>query len=232
MVEELKGIPVSPGVAIGEAHVWHSEEVFNIPPEYVNEEEIPKEITRFEDALTRTRAEILDIRKKISRQIGRESSDIFNAHLMILEDRTLIEDVIALIKNRKVVCECAFAVVIQRYFMAFAQIDDDYLRERVSDIRDVGRRLLKNLYGTGAMLPKFRQKGIVIAHDLSPSDTAMMEKEKVMAFVTEIGGPTSHTAILGQSMEIPVVVGLDHVTSKVRTGDMGHCGRNPWPSNS
>ncbi|MBN1688218.1 MAG: phosphoenolpyruvate--protein phosphotransferase [Candidatus Omnitrophica bacterium] len=218
-MEQLKGIPVSPGIAIGEVHVWQAEEAFNVSLRYVQEEDIPKEITRFEDALTRTRAEILDIRKKIARQIGRESSDIFNAHLMILEDRTLIEDVIALIKGKKIICECAFATVIQRYFTAFSQIDDEYLRERISDIKDVGRRLLKNLYGEKGAPPKFKQKGIVVAHDLSPSDTAMMDKDKVIAFITEIGGPTSHTAILGQSMEIPVVVGLDHVTSKITTGD-------------
>ncbi len=218
-MEELKGIPVSPGVAIGKAHVLHSKDSFNVPERSVDEADISKEIARFEDALTRTRAAILGIRKKISTQIGRESSDIFNAHLMILEDRTLIEEVIALIKEKKVNAEFAFASVIQRYFTAFSQIDDEYLKERVSDIKDIGRRLLRNLYGEESEFLNLEQNGIVIAHDLSPSDTAMIDKQKVLAFVTEIGGPTSHTAILGRSMEIPAVVGMDHVTSKVRTGD-------------
>ena len=219
-MERLKGIPVSPGVAIGKAYVIHSEVSFNIPVRNILPDEISKEIARFEDALTRTRAEILGIRKKISNQIGRESSDIFNAHLMILEDRTLIEDVIALIKEKNVGCECAFAAVIQRYFKAFSQINDEYLRERVADIRDVGRRLLHNLYGQQGSGAQLEGKGIVFAHDLSPSDTATMDKNKVLAFVTEIGGPTSHTAILGRSMEIPAVVGLDGVTAKVKSGDM------------
>ncbi len=219
-MERLKGIPVSPGVAIGTAYVIHSEISFNIPARNIPAEDISKEIARFEDALTRTRAEILGIRKKISSQIGRESSDIFNAHLMILEDRTLIEDVIALVKEKKIGCECAFATVIQRYFKAFSQIDDEYLRERIADIRDVGRRLLHNLYGEQGTITQLEGKGIVLAHDLSPSDTATMDKNKVLAFVTEIGGPTSHTAILGRSMEIPAVVGLEGVTSKIKSGDM------------
>lgn len=219
-MEELKGIAVSPGIAIGTAFVLHSETSFTIAPENVSDDNVWKEIARFEDALTRTRAEILGIRKKIAAQIGRESSDIFNAHLLILEDRTLIEDVIAIIKERKVNCEHAFSTVIQRYFSAFSQIDDDYLKERISDIRDIGRRILHNLYGEEADFEKIDKKGIIIAHDLSPSDTAMMDKEKVLAFVTEIGGPTSHTAILGRSMEIPAIVGTDHVTSKVKTGDI------------
>ena len=107
-METLKGIPVSPGIVIGTAFVLHSDTSFNVPAHPVSDSEIWKEIARFEDALTRTRAEILGIRKKIASQIGRESSDIFNAHLMILEDRTLIEDVIAIIKSQKVNCEHAF----------------------------------------------------------------------------------------------------------------------------
>lgn len=218
-MEELKGIPVSPGIAIGRALVLHSDESFNAPARAITEDQISGEIARFEDALTRTRAEVLGIRKKIASQIGRENSDIFNAHLMILEDRTLIEDVIGFIKEDRVNCENAFATVIQRYFKAFAQINDDYLRERISDIRDIGRRLLKNLYGEHGDSEKFHEQGIVIAHDLSPSDTASLDKEKIMGFVTEIGGPTSHTAILGRSLEIPAVVGMDHVTMKVKHGD-------------
>ncbi len=215
----LKGIGVSPGIAVAKAVVLHSDDPFVVSPRTIPEAEISKEIARFEDALTRTRAEILGIRKKILHQIGRESSDIFNAHLMILEDRTLIEDVIALIKERGISCEYAFSTILQRYFQAFSQIDDEYLKERIADIRDIGRRLLNNLYGEHDDLESLKERGIVISHDLSPSDTAMMDKNKVLAFVTEIGGPTSHTAILGRSMEIPAVVGVDHVTTQVKTGD-------------
>lgn len=218
-MEQVKGIPVSPGIAIGKAYVLHHRDIFNVPHKAVPKTDLSREIARFEDALTRTRAEILGIRKKISTQIGRENSDIFNAHLMILEDRTLIEDVIAVIKEEKVNCEYAFSAVIQRYFNAFKQIDDEYLKERVADIRDIARRLLENLHGEDKGTERIEDKGIIIAHDLPPTDTAMMDKSKVLAFVTEIGGPTSHTAILGRSMEIPAVVGMDQVTTKVTPGD-------------
>ncbi len=216
----MQGIPVSPGFAIGKALVLHSDDSFTIPFQLIESSQIPQEIARFEDAITRTRAEILGIRKKISDQIGREHSDIFNAHLMILEDRTLIEDVIEQIKQKKATAEYAFSVIIKRYFEAFARIDDEYLKERIADIKDVGRRLLQNLYGEQkSLLENIQENVVIISHDLSPSDTAMMNKEKVLAFVTEIGGPTSHTAILGRSMEIPAVVGLDSVVTHVKTGD-------------
>ncbi len=216
----MQGIPVSPGFAIGKALVLHSDDSFTIPFQLIESSQIPQEIARFEDAITRTRAEILGIRKKISDQIGREHSDIFNAHLMILEDRTLIEDVIDQLKQKKVTAEYAFSVVIKKYFEAFARIDDEYLKERIADIKDVGRRLLQNLYGEQkSLLENIQENVVIISHDLPPSDTAMMNKEKVLAFVTEIGGPTSHTAILGRSMEIPAVVGLDGVVAQVKTGD-------------
>jgi phosphotransferase system enzyme I (PtsI) len=220
-VKELKGIGVSPGIAIGKVFVLHSGDSFNLPKRVITPELIPNEIARFEDALTRTRTEILGIRRRLSDQIGRESSDIFTAHLLILEDRTLIEDVIEVIKNEKVVAEFAFAAVIQRYFQAFSQINDEYLKERIADIRDVGRRLLGNLCGEEKRrLEEFKEKVIIVSHDLSPSDTAMLDKTKVLAFVTEIGGPTSHTAILGRSIEIPAIVGTEHIINEVDNGTM------------
>ena len=192
MMTKMQGIAVSPGVIIGKAFVLHVRgEMFSASERKIKDAEVPQEIARFEDALTRTRAEILGIRKKIFNQIGRESSDIFNAHLMILEDRTLIEDVIAVIKVKKVNCEFAFWTVLEKYFTAFMQINDEYLRERISDIKDIGRRVLGNLAGDKSDTVTLRENSIVIAHDLSPSDTAMLDKEKVLGFATEIGGPTS-----------------------------------------
>ncbi len=219
-MKELKGIGVSPGIAIGKVFVLHSGESFNLPKRPVGPEQISNEIARFEDALTRTRNEILGIRRKLSDQIGRESSDIFTAHLLILEDRTLIEDVIEVIKNEKVGAEYAFAAVLQRYFQAFSQINDEYLRERISDIRDVGKRLLGNLCGEEKKrLEEFKGKVIIASHDLSPSDTASLDKNKVIAFMTEIGGPTSHTAILGRSLEIPAIVGVEKIIGELQNDD-------------
>ncbi len=219
-MKEFKGTGVSPGIAIGKVFVLHSGESFNIVKRTVGPEQISNEIARFEDALTRTRNEILGIRRKLSDQIGRESSDIFMAHLLILEDRTLIEDVIEVIKNEKVSAEYAFAAVLQRYFQAFSQINDEYLKERISDIRDVGKRLLGNLCGEEKKrLEEFKGKVIIAAHDLSPSDTASLDKHKVLAFMTEIGGPTSHTAILGRSLEIPAVVGVEKIIGELQNDD-------------
>ncbi|OGX05242.1 MAG: phosphoenolpyruvate--protein phosphotransferase [Omnitrophica bacterium RIFCSPLOWO2_12_FULL_50_11] len=218
-MQTLQGIAVSPGVAIGKALVLHSEDFFSVPEQHIAESEVAKEIVRFEEALTYTRAALLAVRKKIADDLGHEHSDIFSAHLLILEDRTLIEDVISQIKKESAVAEYAFSVVLQRYFKAFAHVDDEYLRERVSDIKDVGRRILHSLLGREQdALDHLKEHVIVISHDLSPSETAMMDREHVIAFATDIGGPTSHTAIMARSMEIPAVVGLDHVSTAVVTG--------------
>ena len=220
-METFHGIPVSPGVSIGRAYVLRSEDSFSVPKSTIEPQSIPTEIVRFEDTLTKTRSELFAIRKKIAQELGHEHSDIFSAHLLILEDRTLIEDVFSKIKEECVPAEYAFSIVIQRYFHAFAQINDEYLRERVADIKDVGRRILLNLRGEKQdSLVHLKEEVIVIAHDLSPSETAMMDREHVIAFATEIGGPTSHTAIMARSMEIPAVVGLDRISHEVQNGDL------------
>ncbi len=220
-MQTLHGIPVSPGVAMGRVLVFHSEDFFSVPQFKIQDDEIPREIARFEEGLTKTRAELLNIRRKISDEIGHEHSDIFNAHLLILEDRTLIEDVIQKVKEEKSNVEYAFSSVIQRYFHAFLQINDEYLRERVSDIKDIGRRIMKNLMGHEKdVLSDLKEPVIIIAHDLSPSDTALMDKKNVIAFATEIGGPTSHTAIMARSLEIPAIVGVDRISKEVVNGDL------------
>ena len=220
-MDTFHGIPVSPGVAIGKALVLRSEDFFAVAKTNIRQEDIPREIVRFEESLTKTRSELFSIRKKIAQDLGHEHSDIFSAHLLILEDRTLIEDVLSQIKDECVPAEFAFSVVIQRYFHAFAQINDEYLKERIADIKDVGRRILQNLRGAQKdSLVHLKDQVIVIAHDLSPSETAMMDREHVIAFATDIGGPTSHTAIMARSMEIPAVVGLDRISKEVSTGDI------------
>lgn len=219
-MKKLVGIPVSSGVAIGPALVLHAEDFPTTPQLKIAGDRIPEEITRFEDALTRTRAEILGIRKKLSQEIGREQSDIFTAHLLILEDRSLIEDVISAIREKQVNAEYAFSTVVEKYFRAFSQVDDEYLKERVADIRDVARRLIENLAGKGQNpLAHLTEKVIIIAHDLSPSDTATMDKRRVIAFATDVGGPTSHTAIMARSLGIPAVVGVENISREAMTGD-------------
>jgi len=219
-MKSYKGIAASPGIAIGKAHLVGSEEM-TIPKISIKESAIPKEITRFQEALTKTRAEILLIRDKISKEIGQDHADIFNAHLMVIEDRALIEEVMEKIKKEKLTSEYIFSNVLRRYVQSFLKIDDEYLRERVSDISDVGRRILRNLIGMNrSSLSDLPEKMILVAYDLSPSDTAVMHRKNVIGFATDIGGRTSHTAIMAKSLEIPAVVGLETITSQVREGDM------------
>ena len=217
----LRGIPAAPGIAFGSAYLYGKEK-YNIFPVEIVEEKIPNEIARFEDALIKTRKEILDIQDNIAKEMGVEHAEIFDAHLLVLEDRMLIEEVISRIKRDKFVVEYAFSEVLKKYVDVFSRLQDEYLRERISDINDVGRRILKNLLG------KDKQKGldelpgefIVISHDLSPSDTAAMYKKNVIAFVTDIGGRTAHTAIMAKSLEIPAVVGLEEATKHIKNQDL------------
>ncbi len=216
----LNGIAASPGIVIGKALVLDSEDI-SIQQKTIKESSIPKEITRLQDALTMTRAEIMGIRDKISHEIGQEHGDIFNAHLMVLEDRVIIEEVMERIKKEKFSAEYIFSQVLKKYIQSFLKIDDEYLRERVSDISDVGRRVIRHLVGDQrSSLTDLKEKVIVVAYDLSPSDTAVMNRKNVIGFATDIGGRTSHTAIMAKSLEIPAVVGLEKATHTIKTGDL------------
>jgi len=144
--EILKGIPAAPGVTIGQPYFLDRGR-FNIQYRTISEEDIPKEIVRFEEALTQTRSEILRIQRKVSEQMGREHAEIFGAHLLVIEDRTLIENVLSRIKKEKLVSEYIFLDVLKKYMAAFSKIEDEYLKDRVADIEDVGKRILRNLTG-------------------------------------------------------------------------------------
>jgi len=217
---QLKGIPAAPGIAIGKAHVFGTENV--VPPERtISTREIPAEIARFKEVLKQTKKEILAIEKKISREMGVEHGRIFSAHLLVLEDSVLVKEVIARLKKRKKNIETVFTEVLNRYISVLSEAKDEYLRDRISDITDVGKRILRNLLGEEEekSMEGLKEKSIVIAYDLSPSDTAMMHKGRVLGFATDIGGRTSHTAIMAKSLEIPAVVGLESVTDIIKNGD-------------
>jgi phosphotransferase system enzyme I (PtsI) len=215
----LKGIPAAPGIVIGKAYVFGKEDL-NVEKHPVGEDQVPLEISRFEDALIQTRQEIITLQRKIAQEMGVEHGEVFDAHLLVLEDRMLIEEVISRIKKEKLCVEYVFAGVLRKYASVFSKIEDEYLKERISDINDVGRRILRNLLGKKRKgLAELEEEVIVVAHDLSPSDTATMHKQKVVGFVTDIGGKTSHTAIMAKSLEIPAVVGLEMGTQRIRNGD-------------
>ncbi|MBD3379980.1 MAG: phosphoenolpyruvate--protein phosphotransferase [Candidatus Omnitrophica bacterium] len=216
---QLKGIPAAPGIAIGRAYVYGTEDI--IPVERtIDREEIPDEVQRFKDSLKKTKKEILAIEKKISSEMGVEHGRIFSAHLLVLEDSVLVHEVVARLKKKRKNVEIVFTEVLNKYINVLSEARDEYLRDRISDITDVGKRILKNLSGIEQRgLADIDDKSIVIAYDLSPSDTAMMHKGRVLGFVTDIGGRTSHTAIMAKSLEIPAVVGLESVTDVVKSGD-------------
>ncbi|MFH1381074.1 MAG: phosphoenolpyruvate--protein phosphotransferase, partial [Candidatus Omnitrophota bacterium] len=191
-----------------------------VPKRKIKGKFIENEIVRFKKALQKTRAEILAIHSKISEEMGVEKARIFNAHLMVLEDEVLISEVMAKLKKNHLVVEYVFWQVLKKYIGVLSKSDDEYLRERVSDINDVGKRVLKNLLGTEhrTLGDLKRKETVIVAYDLSPSDTALMHRGNVIAFVTDIGGRTSHTAIMAKSLEIPAVVGLETATSNVGDG--------------
>ncbi|MFA5163982.1 MAG: phosphoenolpyruvate--protein phosphotransferase [Candidatus Omnitrophota bacterium] len=215
----LKGIAASPGIAIGKVFILDSE-TYTIIKREIEEKDLPKEIARFEDALIQTRQEILGIQERISDQLGIKHAEIFNAHLLVLEDRTLIEEVISRLKKDLVCVEYIFDDVLKRYMAAFQKVEDEYLKERVADIRDIGKRVLNHLLGKKReTLADIKEKVVLVAYDLSPSDTASLHKKNVIAFATDIGGKTSHTAIMAKALEIPAVVGLKSITLNVKSGD-------------
>lgn len=215
----LKGIPAAPGITIGKAYLVDSED-FTVSRRKITEDDLPEEINRFQEALVKTRSEILKIKEKISKDMGVEHGEIFSAHLLVLEDTMLIEEVIAKMKKDKVGVEYVFLDVLKKYIKTFSKMDDEYLRERISDINDVGKRILRNLLGAKQVsLADLKEEVVIIAYDLSPSDTAVMHKKNVIGFATDIGGRTSHTAIMAKSLEIPAVVGLEKITKVVQNGD-------------
>ncbi|MBI3616969.1 MAG: phosphoenolpyruvate--protein phosphotransferase [Candidatus Omnitrophica bacterium] len=216
----LKGVAAAPGIAAGFAFILGKQD-FIVPPRAIMEKEIPIEIARFEEALIKTREEILTIQKKMTSIFNGLHAQIFDAHILVLEDRTFIEEVIKRIKEEKLSAEYIFFEVIKKYMKIFSNIEDEYLRERVGDINDVGRRILKNLMDENKLheLDHLTEELIIVSHDLSPSDTASMYNKNILAFVTDMGGRTSHTAIMAKSLGVPAVVGLKDATLRINNQD-------------
>ncbi len=211
----LKGIPAAPGVISGKAFIVGSEQ-FVISKARIKNDDVAFEIKRFKNALAKTKAEILDIKNKMREEIAQ----IFSAHILVLEDSMLIDEVISKLRKDKISVEYVFQDVLKKYIKIFEDMEDEYFKDRISDINDVGKRILKNLLGTKERsLSGINEKVIAVAYDLSPSDTATMHKKNIIGFATDIGGRTSHTAIMAKSLEIPAVVGLETVTDIVREGD-------------
>ena len=181
---------------------------------------VADEIGRFEAALIRTRMQILEMQQRIAESIGAKDAAIFDAHLLVVEDRTLIDEVLRKLKIDLCNVEWAFQEVATRYAETLSKIDDPYLRERALDIQDVTKRVIHNLQGKA---PKaflsLSEPHILIAHNLTPSETASMSRENVLGIATDVGSRTSHAAILARSLSIPAVLGLHDITAKIETGE-------------
>jgi phosphotransferase system enzyme I (PtsI) len=216
----LKGIPAAPGISCGPAFILDKQD-FVVPPRAILDQEIPVEIARFEEALVQTRQEIMNLREKINQQMGEQHAQIFDAHLLVLEDRTLIDDVMKGIKEEKFSAEYIFHKILKKYIKVFSSIQDEYIRERTSDVNDIGRRVLKHLMEESKLheFDNLTEQMIIISHDLSPSDTVSMYNKNIIAFATDIGGRTSHTAILAKSLGVPAVVGLKDATLRISNQD-------------
>ncbi len=215
----LKGTGVSPGIAVCKAQLL-APQANKAVQRTITPDEVPIEIARFEEALIATHEQIKHIQKQVAEVLGDEHASIFDAHVLVVDDRTFIEDVIRNLKRDLLNVEPVLLSVANKYAEKLSTMEDSYLSERAADIRDVTKRILANLAGeTLSQIANIKEPCIVVAHDLSPSDTASIERSMVRAFVTDLGSATSHTAIMAKALLVPAVVGLHNITATVNTGD-------------
>ncbi len=215
--QRFEGIAVAPGIARAPVVVHRLQEE-EIPYWKISERAIPEEIARFEAALIATRAELLEMQQRIAEAIGTSDASIFDAHLLVVEDRTLIDEVLRSVETEKHNVEFAFHQVANKYCTTLSEIDDPYLRERVVDIKDVADRVIRHLLGKpSSALQAHGEPHILVAHNLTPSDTALIDRSLVLGFATEAGSKTSHTAIMARSLGIPAIVGLHEICNELES---------------
>ncbi|MDU3423472.1 MAG: phosphoenolpyruvate--protein phosphotransferase [Peptostreptococcus sp.] len=215
---EIKGIGASPGVAIGKALVLEHKEMVIEKKENVN---VEVEVEKLNSAVDTSKKELSAVKEKVAKELGEEEAEIFGAHLLVLEDPEFIGEAENKIKNESLNAEYALNEVKDMFVSIFESMDNDYMRERAADVKDVTNRVLRHILGIKIIdLSNLSDEVVLIAHDLTPSDTATMDKKKVLGFLTNIGGRTSHTAIMSRTLEIPAIVGLSDVTDKVKDSDM------------
>lgn len=216
----ISGILASPGIAIGKALLLQEEEiVINHAP--ISADDVSVEITRFFDARKKTSEQLEIIKDQAAETFGQDKADIFEGHIMLLEDEELEDEIISHIKDNKVTADAAINAIIEEQAIALESLNDEYLKERAGDVRDIGSRLLKNVLGVDIVnLGAISEKVIIVANDLTPSETAQINLDYVLGFATNIGGRTAHTSIMARSLELPAIVGLGDITTLVENGDM------------
>lgn len=217
---ELRGVAVYPDIVIGKAHLIDRSRVKILYQCFVNGEELDREVERFEEAVHAVEDQFVSLKNKMPDKV-KDQSFILDSHLMILKDGMLYDSTVKTILEEKINAEWALKKSLEEIRAVFEQIDDEYISNRIRDVENVTERLLRTLSGdTGQSLGEIDQRVIIVAHDLSPADTTELNTAKVMGFITDVGGKTSHTAIMAQALEIPAVVGLESATALVEDGDL------------
>ena len=216
----ISGILASPGIAIGKALLLQEDEIV-LNTNTISDDQVEAEVQRFFDARNKSAAQLETIKQKALETFGEEKEAIFEGHIMLLEDEELEEEILALIKNDKMTADHAIHSVIEEQATALESLDDEYLKERATDIRDIGSRFVKNALGINIVsLSDIDEEVILVAYDLTPSETAQINLDFVLGFACDIGGRTSHTSIMARSLELPAIVGTNDITKQVKNGDM------------
>lgn len=214
----MKGIGASPGIAIGKALVVEENEIV-IEKRAVTD--VEAEVKKLNDAVEVSKEELTAVKEKVAKEVGEEESEIFGAHLLVLEDPEFIGEAENKIKNEAVNAEYALNEVKDMFVAIFEGMDNAYMKERAADVKDVTGRVLRHILGIKVIdLSSLKDEVVLVAHDLTPSDTATMDKSKVLGFLTDIGGRTSHTAIMSRTLEIAAIVGLSDATKTIKDNDM------------
>ncbi|XAW90132.1 phosphoenolpyruvate-protein phosphotransferase PtsI [Vibrio sp. CDRSL-10 TSBA] len=216
----ISGILASPGIAIGKALLLQEDEIV-LNTNTISDAQVEAEVARFYDARNKSSAQLEVIKQKALETFGEEKEAIFEGHIMLLEDEELEEEILALIKDEKLTADNAIHTVIEEQAAALESLDDEYLKERATDIRDIGTRFVKNALGINIVsLSDINEEVILVAYDLTPSETAQINLDYVLGFACDIGGRTSHTSIMARSLELPAIVGTNDITAQVKNGDM------------
>lgn len=215
----ISGILASPGIAFGKALLLKEDEIV-IDRKKISADKVDQEVERFLSGRAKASAQLEVIKTKAGETFGEEKEAIFEGHIMLLEDEELEQEIIALIKDKHMTADAAANEVIEGQATALEELDDEYLKERAADVRDIGKRLLRNILGLSIIdLSAIQDEVILVAADLTPSETAQLNLKKVLGFITDAGGRTSHTSIMARSLELPAVVGTGSITAQVKNGD-------------
>ncbi|HBZ14129.1 phosphoenolpyruvate-protein phosphotransferase PtsI [Pantoea sp. NPDC088449] len=215
----ISGILASPGIAFGNALLLKEDEIV-ISRKKITDDQVEQEVQRFLDGRSKAATQLEAIRIKAGETFGEEKAAIFEGHIMLLEDEELEQEIIDLIKKDHATADAAAHSVVEGQAVALEELDDEYLKERAADVRDIGKRLLQNILGLHIVdLSAIAEESILVAKDLTPSETAQLNLKKVLGFITDLGGRTSHTSIMARSLELPAIVGTGNVTATVKNGD-------------